>query len=88
MNCSCKKLNGYLISKCGYHYGKRKTIFQLYQKARLELAALKTELGTAHNTASLAIAAQAVVDSWNAGDYHDDFTESILRLRDALQQQA
>ena len=53
MSCSCKKLNGYIISKCGYHYDKRKTIFQLYKKVRLELAALKAkELDTAHNTGS------------------------------------
>lgn len=35
--CSCKKLNDYIISKCGYHSNKPykcKTIFQLYKEAK------------------------------------------------------
>ena len=41
----------------------------------------------ATNTGSLTIAAQAVIDSYNNGDYSSDFTETILGLRNALQQQ-
>ncbi len=50
MKCCCKKMNGYIISKCCYHYDKRQTIFQLYKKVRLELAALKASGAPAEQT--------------------------------------
>jgi hypothetical protein len=55
MQCFCQKLNGYIVKKCGYHYDKRKTIFQLYKQARLELAALKSAeaLKPSHNSQSV-----------------------------------
>ena len=43
MGCCCEKKNGYVVQKCGYHYDKRKTIFQLYKEKRKELEAVKGE---------------------------------------------
>ena len=43
MGCCCEKKNGYVVQKCGYHYDKRKTIFQLYKEKRKELEAVKVE---------------------------------------------